>query len=833
MKFRQKPTYEKDGMNQMNIKKPLYGVLSTAALAAAIFAVSPTISASAEGDDFDLTIMHTNDSHAHVEGYPRLVTAVNELRTEKANSLLLDAGDVFSGTLYFRQYLGQADLHFMNELGYDAMTLGNHEFDKDSKTLADFIKEMDFPMVSSNVKVTGDKDLEPIFKSDIGMPAKGGNVYPAMIKEVDGEKIGIYGLTTPDTAFISNPGENIVFEDAVEKSNSTIKMLKEKGVNKIIVLSHLGYSHDLELAKAVDGLDIIVGGHSHTTLEKPVVIDKKEPTVIVQAGEYLNLLGLLDVTFDENGVVTGNNGELLDLETYEEDADALAKVQEFKAPLDELKSEVVGKTEVALNGERADVRRKETNLGNLIADGMVAKANEFVKTHIGLQNGGGIRASIDAGDITLGEVLTTLPFGNQLVTLDLTGQEIVDALEHSVAKVEGKDAPGEFLQVSGIHYKYDVMKPAGERVWHVEVMTDNGFEEIDSDMMYRVATNAFTANGGDGYTMFKEAKEDGRQTDLFITDFEVFSSYLENNNPISPVVEDRIVQEEAPEVARLTGDTRYETAVEISKQGWENADTVILARGDSFPDALAGAPLAYKHDAPILLTEQGTLNKAAKAEITRLGAKNVIILGGKGAVSNYVKYQLEGMGLNVERIGGDDRWETAVNIAASLGGSPEKAVVANGKNFPDALAIASYAASKGYPILLTDKDMLPAETTKALKGIDSTIVVGGEGVVGKKVYDSLPDATRYFGLDRYSTAAKIATELNPSTNVYVATGKNFADALAGSVLAAKENASMLLVQPNDLPTVATDAIQEMKAKHFNVLGGENAVSDVVVEKLMK
>ncbi|UXH43400.1 cell wall-binding repeat-containing protein [Rossellomorea vietnamensis] len=833
MKFRQKPTYEKDGMNQMNIKKPLYGVLSTAALAAAIFAVSPTISASAEGGDFDLTIMHTNDSHAHVEGYPRLVTAVNELRTEKANSLLLDAGDVFSGTLYFRQYLGQADLHFMNELGYDAMTLGNHEFDKDSKTLADFIKKMNFPMVSSNVKVTGDKDLEPLFKNEIGMSAEGGNVYPAVIKEVDGEKIGIYGLTTPDTAFISNPGENIVFEDAVEKSNSTIKMLKDKGVNKIVVLSHLGYSHDLELAEAVDGLDIIVGGHSHTTLEKPVVIDKEEPTVIVQAGEYLNLLGLLDVTFDENGVVTGNNGEVLDLKNYEANAEALAKVEEFKAPLDELKSEVVGKTEVALNGERADVRRKETNLGNLIADGMVAKANEFVKTHIAVQNGGGIRASIDAGDVTLGEVLTTLPFGNQLVTLDLTGQEIVDALEHSVAKVEGEDAPGEFLQVSGIHYKYDVTKAAGERVWRVEVMTDNGFEEIDPDMMYRVATNAFTANGGDGYTMFKDAKEDGRQTDLFISDFEVFSSYLENNNPISPVVEDRIVQEEAPEVARFTGDTRYETAVEISKKGWENADTVILARGDSFPDALAGAPLAYKHDAPILLTEQGTLNKAAKDEIKRLGAKNVIILGGKGAVSNYVKYQLEGMGLDVDRIGGDDRWETAVNIAASLGGSPEKAVVANGKNFPDALAVASYAASKGYPILLTDKDMLPSETTKALKGIDSTIVVGGEGVIGKKVYDSLPDATRYFGLDRYSTAAKIATELNPSTEVYVATGKNFADALAGSVLAAKENASMLLVQPNDLPTVTSDAIEEMKAKHFNVLGGENAVSDVVVEKLMK
>ncbi|MCA1065216.1 cell wall-binding repeat-containing protein [Rossellomorea aquimaris] len=814
----------------MNIKKPLYGVLSTAALAAAIFAGSP---ASAEGGDFDLSIMHTNDTHAHVEGYPRLVTAVNELRAEKANSLLLDAGDVFSGTLYFRQYLGQADLHFMNELKYDAMTLGNHEFDKDSKTLADFIKNMEFPMVSSNVTVTGDKDLEPLFKNEIGQPGDGGYVYPAMIKEVDGEKVGIYGLTTPDTEFIANPGEHVVFEDAVEKSKATIKMLKDKGVNKIIALSHLGYANDLELAEEVDGLDIIVGGHSHTVLEEPVVIEKAEPTVIVQAGEYLNLLGLLDVTFDDKGVVTEHNGEILNLKNYEADADALAKVNEYKAPLEELKAEVVGKTDVALNGERADVRRKETNLGNLIADGMVAKANEYVETYIGIQNGGGIRASINEGDITLGEVLTTMPFGNNLVTLDLTGEEIVAALEHSVKRVEGEDAPGEFLQVSGINYKYDVTKPAGERVWHVEVMTENGFEEIDLDMMYSVATNAFTANGGDGYTMLKEAKDEGRITELFIVDFEVFTSYIENNDPVSPVVEDRIVQEEAPEVTRLTGDTRYETAVEISKNGWETSDTVILARGDSFPDALAGAPLAYKHDAPILLTEKGSLNAATKEEIIRLGAKNVIILGGKGAVSQYVEYQLEGMDLDVDRIAGDDRWETAVNIAASLGGTPEKAVVANGKNFPDALAIASYAAKNGYPILLTDSDKLPSETSKALKGIDSTIVVGGEAAVSEKVFKSLPDAMRYAGLNRYETAANIATDLNPSKVAYVATGKNFADALAGSVLAAKEDATMLLVQPNDLPEVTSEAIAEMKAKDFHILGGENAVSDAVAEKLMK
>jgi 5'-nucleotidase / UDP-sugar diphosphatase len=813
----------------MNMKKPLYGVLTTAALAAAIFTGSSAASA-AEGE-FDLSILHTNDTHAHVEEYPRLVTAVNELRTEKANALLLDAGDVFSGTLYFRQYKGLADLEFMNKLSYDAMTLGNHEFDKDSKTLADFIKKMEFPMVSSNVNVTNDDDLKALYNNETGAPGVGGTIYPSIIKEVDGEKIGIYGLTTPDTEFLANPGENIVFEDVVEKSEATIADLKSQGVNKIVLLSHLGYAPDLKLAEAVDGIDVIVGGHSHTKLEEAVVVDKAEPTVIVQAGEYLNFLGSLDVSFDDKGVVTDYNGKLIELAGYEEDAATLMEIEKYKAPLAEIRSEVVGKSEVALNGERADVRTKETNLGNLIADGMAAKANESLKTHIAMQNGGGIRASIDAGDITLGEVLTTLPFGNNLVTLDLTGEEIYKALEHSVSGVETGE--GRFLQVSGLKFKYDVNKPVGERVWHVEAKTDSGFEELAFDETYRVATNAFTADGGDGYDMFKKAKDEGRMTELFQVDYEVFTSYLENNKSVSPEVEDRIVQEKQPVADRISGEDRYKTAVEISQKGWGSADTVVIARGDSFPDALAGAPLAYKHDAPILLTQQGYLNADRRAEIKRLGAKNVIILGGTGAVSNYVKYQLEGMNLDVERIGGQDRWETAANIAARLGGSPEKAVVANGWNFPDALAVASYAAKNGYPILLTETDKLPSETTKVLKGIDGTIVAGGTAAVSETVFAKLSEATRYSGADRYATAAKIATELSPSERVFVANGWNFPDALAGSVLAAKEDAAMLLIATDKLPDVTTEAIKEINGKEFSVLGGTAAVSDEVMSKLTK
>jgi 2',3'-cyclic-nucleotide 2'-phosphodiesterase (5'-nucleotidase family) len=542
-----------------------------------------------EEGPFTMSLLHTNDTHAYVEQFPKLITAVNELRSQKENSLLLNAGDVFSGTLYFRQYSGLADLYFMNQLGFDAMTLGNHEFDKDSATLANFIKQAEFPIVSSNVNMAKDPDLGPIFNTSVGGTNEQGEIYPAIIKEVDGEEVGIFGLTTEDTAFLANPGDSIVFENAVEKANETIDRLEAQGVDKIIALSHLGYQPDLDLAEKVDGIDVIVGGHSHTKLDAPVVVEKAEPTLIVQANEYLKYLGVLDVTFDENGVIANYTGELKDLSKFTEDAAAKVKVEEFKAPLTELQKQVVGSTSVALNGVREDVRSKETNLGNLITDGMAAKANEFIPTYIAMQNGGGIRASIDQGDITLGEVLTVLPFGNNLVTLDLTGEEILAALEHSVS------APGAggFMQVSGLKFKYDPAKPIGERVWHVQALTAEGYEELQLDKMYRVATNAFTADGGDGYSMFKTAKDEGRIAELYIVDFEVFTSYLEKVNPVSPVVEGRIVQEvednEAPvppsvnevtdQSTQVTGTAESGATVEVSINGTIIGSSTALENG--------------------------------------------------------------------------------------------------------------------------------------------------------------------------------------------------------------------------------------------------------------
>ncbi|MCA0991273.1 cell wall-binding repeat-containing protein [Guptibacillus hwajinpoensis] len=285
------------------------------------------------------------------------------------------------------------------------------------------------------------------------------------------------------------------------------------------------------------------------------------------------------------------------------------------------------------------------------------------------------------------------------------------------------------------------------------------------------------------------------------------------------------------EPVRLSGSDRYETAVEISKEGWEKADTVILARGDEFADALAGVPYAYQLEAPILLTGKDKLTSSTKKEIQRLSPEKVIILGGEGVVSDYVVYQLRGMGVKVDRIGGHDRFETAANISARMGDS-EKAIVVNGLDFPDALSAGAYAAEKGYPILFTMKEKLPNETEKVLKSKESTIVVGGTGVVSDKVAQHLPKPTRYSGKDRFGTAAKVATELNPSNHVFVATGMDFADALAGSVLAARQEATVLLVQPDKLPETTKEAVGMLKANEFTILGGTGAVSEQVVKEMM-
>ncbi|EPD52273.1 hypothetical protein HMPREF1210_01626 [Paenisporosarcina sp. HGH0030] len=512
---------------------------------------------------FTLSLMHTNDTHANLDNVAKRITAIKEVRAAKPNALLLDAGDVFSGTLYFNKFQGKADLDFMNLAKYDMMTLGNHEFDLGStpeghKALADFIKDAEFPIVSSNVDFSADANLKDLKNSGVGINPTGGKMYNTVIKNVNGERIGFFGLTTEETAEISI-AKDVKFKNYITSANSAVDELTRQGVNKIIAITHLGYDdnpafdNDLLLAKYVDGIDVIVGGHSHTKLDAPVQVNldeygvAKSPTIIVQAYQYSEFLGTLDVTFDKNGIVTGKTGGLITISSKTEDAEAKALLQPYADQIATIKLEETGATAVsALDNPRSSdtgpsVRSNETKLGNLIADGMLWKAKQFnPNVVISMQNGGGIRAPINSGPITVGEVLTTLPFGNTLATMNLSGTEIKTALEHSVS--QSPKESGGFLHISGMKFTYDSTLAVGSRVTSMKVEnTDGSFSDIVPASNYVIATNAFTAKGGDGYTVFKNAYEAGRVTDLGAADWENLRDYVKNLGTVDPQIEGRIV----------------------------------------------------------------------------------------------------------------------------------------------------------------------------------------------------------------------------------------------------------------------------------------------------
>lgn len=822
------------------MSKKVFSTVTAAALAISAFGVQYNPVAAAEGD-FNLTIMHTNDTHANLANAPKRATLIKDIRAAEPNTLLLDAGDVFSGTLYFNEFEGEADLALMNYMEYDAMTFGNHEFDLGASeaghaALGEFVGNADFPMLGANVDFSADAIMSGLVSADeYTFTAANGQIYSGFVKEVNGENIGIFGLTTAETADISSPGD-VVFTDYIAAAQEAVDWFEAADVNKIVALTHIGFNdnaavdNDQELAKAVPEIDVIVGGHTHTALLPPSQIGT---TVIVQANEYNKYLGQLDVTFNDVGVVTEFDGvhhNIADVPDADADAGAAEILAPYTAAVEELqKTEIGVEAGVFLNGTRGEggIRLSETNLGNFITDGMLAAAQEIdADTTIALQNGGGIRASIEEGPITYGEVLTVLPFGNALAIMKVTGAEIRAALEHSVRLFPAEN--GGFLHVSGLIFNYDGSAPAGDRVSSVYVETEEGFEVLADTETYTVATNTFTAKGGDGYDMFAKAFEEGRVSEPGNIDYEMFVEHAQSfGTVIAPTEEERITQ------VRLSGADRYATSVAVSKEGWDSSEVVIIARGDDFADALTATPLAYQQDAPILLTRSNSLNADVKAEIQRLGAEKAIILGGTSAISETVLREIKGnlAGLQVtERIGGTDRYDTAKKIASRLGGNADTAVVVSGLNYPDALSASSFAAINELPILLTRTDRIPAYTQEALSNIASTLIVGGPVAVSEAVERKLPNADRISGADRYETSFEIANTFFADAGLgFVASGRGFADALTGSNLAANYQAPMLLVKPNAVPA-SIDLLAESYWTIYTV-GGPQAVSPEVVKEL--
>jgi 5'-nucleotidase / UDP-sugar diphosphatase len=493
---------------------------------------------------FTLTLLQTSDTHSnHLPrsngdgGVARQASVVNQIRAEEDNVLLIDTGDRFSGTLFYTLYRGSEQSSIMNALGYDAMVLGNHEFNDGDATLANFIGELNFPIVVANADFSGSPEL-----SDL--------IQPYTILEVNGERIGLIGLILADTPNISSPSPAITFsDDYANIANQYAEELTEQGINKIILLSHIDYAVDLTILPQLRNIDVVMGGNSDSFFSNTLVNAiapapfftedaDGQRLYYTQAGSNNAYLARLDVTFDADGVVTNATGDTILLSRYiTPDPILEAIVVPLSAGVEELQNSSIGATTlVNLDGTRSLCRSETCSMGNVIADSI----RIYTGAEIALVNAGGIRASLPEGDITMGQVMTVQPFANTIRTFIASGRVIRDALENGVSRVglladgtlDYENLSGRLMQVSGLRYSYDPRQEVGSRILSVEVMSSDGtYQPLLDGMNYLVATNNFILNGGDGYSMLAEdtveQQSDGRY------DYEILIEYLLVFSPIS------------------------------------------------------------------------------------------------------------------------------------------------------------------------------------------------------------------------------------------------------------------------------------------------------------
>ncbi|WP_425091155.1 bifunctional metallophosphatase/5'-nucleotidase [Tropicimonas sp. S265A] len=522
---------------------------------AAVLALSSGI-ASAE---YSLHIIHINDLHSRIEsinrfdstcsaedegegkcfgGVARVATKINELRDQLTadgqNVIVLDAGDQFQGSLMYSTYKGEVEAEFMEKIGFDAMAVGNHEFDDGPIKLREFTDRVSFPVISGNLDLSAEELLKD-------------HVMDHVVLEVGGERIGIVSALAVDTVETSSPGPNVIFQNEIEALQQDVSELEAAGVNKIIALTHVGLPKDMAIAEAVSGLDAVVGGHSHTLLGNdnedasapyPVMVGD---VPVVQAYAYSKYVGHLELTFDDAGNVTAATGNTIVLDaSIEPDAEIVARVSELAGPIEELKAQRVSDAASPIEGDRSVCRAMECEMGNLVTDAMLARvADQGIQ--IAFQNGGGLRASIDEGEITMGEVLTVLPFQNTLSTFQATGQMLIDALENGVSKYD--EGAGRFPQVAGMTFTWDPSAEAGSRITEVMVVDGDTSVPIDPAATYGVVTNNYVRNGGDGYAMF--AGDDKNAYDFGPDLADVVAEYLaEAGGAYEPFTEGRIKQVE-------------------------------------------------------------------------------------------------------------------------------------------------------------------------------------------------------------------------------------------------------------------------------------------------
>lgn len=535
---------------------------------------------------FNLTILHTNDLHSAFEqfnaynlpcseddierktcfgGVARRATVVKEIRRENKGVLLLDAGDAFQGSAWFNVYGGAAASYFMNLLQYDAMAIGNHELDKGVAGFVPFLKAVNFPVLSCNIDATDEPSIDGLFKSSV-------------VKKVGAESIGIIGYTTARAPVLTKTG-NLKFEDEAQALQREVNLLIDQGIDKIIAVGHSGYGVDLDIAKKVNGIDVIVGGHTETFLYTgtppsteipsgpyPTVVSSEEnpehKTLVVSDYSHGKYLGFLQVTFDRDGVISHYQGNPILLDSsIKEDKDTLAEIEKMRIPVLMYLPEVIGESYVLLIGSDDICNIEECSPGNLIADaliwaGLPYKGEDgWSDTSVALVNSGGVRNSLNTGNIIERDVKAMYPFEDHLVKMDLLGRHLMETLEHGVSVLGTFYQVGEFLQVSGLIVTYDMSKRPGQRVVSVLVRCSSclepDYEPLDPEQTYRVIVPSFISSGGDG---FKVLVENGLNViDTGISTSSAIINYITQRSPIIQGKERRLTLINVPKESFLKG----------------------------------------------------------------------------------------------------------------------------------------------------------------------------------------------------------------------------------------------------------------------------------------
>lgn len=578
-----------------------------------------------KSEPMTLTILHMNDHHSHISsegfdfnvsklpletkneagnkiseveadfgGFPMMVSLFETLASQNENVLKLHSGDAITGTLYYTLFKGRADAEVMNQICFDAFALGNHEFDDGDAGLARFLDALNStacktPALAANVN--------PADTSAI----KEGYIEPYTIIERQGQKIGIIGIDIAGkTKNSSFPDAGTTFSDEATTAQKYIDELKTKGVNKIILMTHYQYANDLELAAKLSGVDVIVGGDSHTLLgsntfselgfnpqgQYPTEVKDKDgkKVCVVQAWEYAHIMGKLDVEFNRLGDVMSCSGTpylpISGKFSYEykrrdsrplSSADSLMVSQALSAypevvltqpdyatqnlvngydtQTNVLKQAVIGSVASNLclerwpgQGRSSLCAASETYANGSDISNIVAKAFLTVtpEADISIQNAGGVRVDIAAGDYTIGDAYTLLPFSNTLVTLEMTGQQIINVLEDALANtLDANGSSGSYPYASGLRYNVDASKAKGMRISKVEINSRvaGQWAAIDPAATYKVVTNNFIASGRDGYTTFGEVFNAGNYVDTYTEYAQGFVSYVKGLQAESKQVE--------------------------------------------------------------------------------------------------------------------------------------------------------------------------------------------------------------------------------------------------------------------------------------------------------